>query len=477
MAMRLIVFVTFLTCLQVKVVFSQPGSLDQSFIVQSTSFAFVYSSAIQADGKIIIGGDFSTINGFMANNLARLNTDGSLDRTFRTSIGASAAVRAIAIQKDGKVLIGGMFSQYNGLARNFITRLNTDGSLDNTFNIGLGADAPIHAIALDPEGKIYIGGQFYQYNGVNRKHIARLHANGELDESFNPGTGPNGFVDCITVLDNTKVMVGGNFTRFANVAHNLIVRLNPNGTLDQGFLLQASVAFGIDERINKIIPLSDGKMMVSGRFTNNEPFIGVSRSNITRLNPHGTVDQTFNKTTATDFTINDMLVQPDGKYLIVGNFTIVNRIERKFIARLAQDGQFDSTFNPQPGPSSAVSTASMQADGKIIIGGIFARYNNIETAGIARINSSNITSTNEVLNDLTRSSISIFPNPILENLHVESSATIHTITLSDISGKQVLKQAVNKKSIELNLRELTPAIYFIYIETQSGQHVEKIVKR
>src|SRR5207248_1147872 len=147
--------------------------------------------AIQPDGRILMGGSFSVYNGTTRNSIARLNTDGSLDTTFTVGTGANNAVFAIAIQVDGRIVIGAHFTSFNGTARNRITRLNSDGSLDTTFNIGTGANSAVRAIAVQPDGRILIGGQFTTYNGTARNNIARLNADGSLDTTFNVGTGAN----------------------------------------------------------------------------------------------------------------------------------------------------------------------------------------------------------------------------------------------------------------------------------------------
>src|SRR5690606_5239549 len=101
---------------------------------------FVIASSLQSDGKVVIGGAFSSINGTVRDRIARLNTDGSLDTTFNPGTGANDLVTSISIQSDGKIIIGGWFIFYNGTAIKRIARLNTDGSLDNTFDPGTGAD-------------------------------------------------------------------------------------------------------------------------------------------------------------------------------------------------------------------------------------------------------------------------------------------------------------------------------------------------
>jgi len=143
---------------------AQAGTLDPTFNPTDVGFgigagtnSFVNASVLQPDGKIIIGGGFGTFNGAVRNRVARLNADGSLDDTFDPGGGGNNSVYSIALQLDGKIVIGGAFTIFNGSVRNNVVRLNADGTLDNTFNPGSGSNNTIRAIALQPDGKILIG--------------------------------------------------------------------------------------------------------------------------------------------------------------------------------------------------------------------------------------------------------------------------------------------------------------------------------
>src|SRR5439155_23409830 len=118
---------------------------------------------------------FTTINGITRKNIARINANGTVDNSFNPGTGPDRAVDAVALQPDGKVLIGGSFTNVNGTPRPRIARLNADGSLDPTFNAGTGADARVSAIAVQPDGNVLIAGDFLTVNGVLRSYVARLY--------------------------------------------------------------------------------------------------------------------------------------------------------------------------------------------------------------------------------------------------------------------------------------------------------------
>lgn len=141
---------------------------------------------------------------------------GACDLTFDPGTGANSSVNAIAVQPDGKILIGGAFYKYNGVVQYRIARLNSDGSLDPAFDSGSGPVGWVYSMALQPDGKILIGGDFMSYDGTPRNRVARLNSDGSLDLSFNPGTGVAGTiqqyigVSAIAVQPDGKILIGGN---------------------------------------------------------------------------------------------------------------------------------------------------------------------------------------------------------------------------------------------------------------------------
>jgi uncharacterized delta-60 repeat protein len=181
--------------------------------------------AVQADGKIVMGGFFTSINGTERNCIARLNADGSLDSRFDPGTGANDSIYSVAVQADGKIVLGGDFFTINGTTRNHIARLDADGSLDDTFDPGTGADDRVNSVSVQTDGKIVLGGEFYSINDTERYFIARLNTDGSLDATFDPGTGLNNTVYSVAAQANGKLILGGQFTSFYSTARNGIARL------------------------------------------------------------------------------------------------------------------------------------------------------------------------------------------------------------------------------------------------------------
>jgi uncharacterized delta-60 repeat protein len=313
------------------------GTLDTSFDPGTGANGAVRSAVIQPDGKIIIGGSFTEYNGTGRNNIARLNADGTLDPNFDPGTGANGAVRSAVIQPDGKIIIGGDFFQYNGTVRNRIARLNTDGTLDTNFDPGSGASATVLTTVIQPDGKIIIGGGFTSYNGTSRNRIARLNADGTLDTSFNPGTGANISVLTIAIQPDGKIIIGGQFTEYNGTGRNRISRVNADGTLDTNF--DPGSGANIQIRTTAIQP--DGKIIIGGDFTD---YNGTGRNRIARLNTDGTLDTSFDPGSGlNNGWIGSTVPQPDGKIIIGGDFFQYNGTGRSRIARVNGENCVAST--------------------------------------------------------------------------------------------------------------------------------------
>jgi uncharacterized delta-60 repeat protein len=354
--------------------YSQPGSNDSSFDPGSGANNTVRAIAIQTDGKTIIVGDFTSYNGTSRNRIARLNVDGSLDADFDPGTGADNIVRTIAIQTDGKIIIGGSFTTYNGIASSRLARLNADGSLDNTFAIGSGVNNAVFKSFIQLNGKIVIVGLFNSYNGTGRIRIARLNADGSLDNTFNPGLGPNNNMHTTFAQPDGKIIIGGNFTSYNGTGRNRIARLNADGTLDATF----DPGTGVNSIIHTIFLQPDGKIIIGGNFTS---YNGTVRNRIARLNEDGSLDATF--THSANNVVSEIAMQPDGRIIIVGSFTNFNGNIRHRIARVNADGSLDATISS--GTNNAISGVALQPDGKIIIGGQFINFGGTARNRVARI--------------------------------------------------------------------------------------------
>ena len=268
------------------------GTLDTTF---STALGFnnqVDTIAIQPDGKILAGGQFNTYNNVTFNRIIRLTSTGTQDNTFLSSSGFNNTVRDIKLQSDGKMIIGGQFTTYSGSAFNRIMRLGTSGSIDTTFVSSSGADGTVHNIRLQSDEKMVLGGAFTTYSGSSVNRIVRLGTSGSIDTTFNIGTGLNGTANALAIQSDGKFIAGGSFTTYSGSSSTRIVRINTNGTRDTTF----NVGTGFDNIVNSLTILPNGKIAAGGFFTSYSGSTLVNK--IAILNISGTLDTTFVQNTS-----------------------------------------------------------------------------------------------------------------------------------------------------------------------------------
>ena len=295
----------------------------------------------QADGKILIGGNFDAYAGTPRGGIARLNADGSLDASFLgTEPGTNGSLSSIVVQEDGKILIAGSFSTVNGVDRINLARLNPDGILDAAFLAG--GEAPsgkVGVMALQSDGKILIGGSFSAYDGVSRGRIARLNSDGSLDTGFlavEEGVSGGIFpwdpaIAEIEILDSGKILIGGIFTTVNGVNRKGFALLKADGSLDTSF----PPLSGADNAVYAIAALADGRICIGGSFT---AYNGVPRRCFARLNADGSLDETFLATgSGAAGTVYALLIQPDGRIVIGGGFSQYNDIPPGKVARVWPD--------------------------------------------------------------------------------------------------------------------------------------------
>jgi uncharacterized delta-60 repeat protein len=363
------------------------GSLDTSFDPGSGpgSSNFINAIAVQTDGKIIIGGDFTSYNGTTRGGIARLNSNGSLDVSFDAGLvlgTGSGFLDALAVQPDGKILIGGAFDHVAGIARHDMARLNTNGSLDTSFDSGAGPDLLVKVLALQSDGKILIGGDFKTYNGTARRNIARVLTTGALDTSFDPGTGPdctsskcispgNTTIDAVAIQSDNKILLGGAFDKFNNTSRFALVRVNANGSLDSSFDQGTGLAGFTNPTVavSNLAVQPDGKIIILGFFRS---YNGTPRWNIARVNSTGSLDTSFDTPFPPDTKVIGLnlplVLQPDGKLLTGRDFHQVHSPLRLITdsatpATIVQFSNQNYTVNEDAGSLAVTVTRSGDLSG------------------------------------------------------------------------------------------------------------------
>jgi uncharacterized delta-60 repeat protein len=346
----------------------------------------VRTIAFQSDGKILVGGSFIEFDGGSANNMVRLNTDGSRDTGFGIGSGFNSAVQSIALQSDGKILVGGSFTEFDGgYSNGGLVRLNADGSLDSGFSIGAGftgsrGAGQVFSIALQSDGKILVGGFFTSFDGSSANNLVRLNVDGSLDTDFDIGDGFNGGVDAIALQPDGGILVGGFFTEFdGGYSNSRLVRLNVDGSLDTDF----DIGDGFNDTVLSIAIQIDSKILVGGDFTS---FDGNSANHLVRLNPDGSLDTDFDIGDGFNDDVNTIVLQPDGRILVGGYFNSFDgNYSNGRLVRLNADGSLDTGFDIGDGFNDDVYIITLQSDGKILVGGFFTEFDGNGVKGLARL--------------------------------------------------------------------------------------------
>jgi uncharacterized delta-60 repeat protein len=345
-----------------------PGDVDGSFA--SSADREVTAVAVQPDGKIVIGGAFGTVNGVTRNRLARLNGNGSLDTTFNP--GPNGSVYCVAAQTDGAVVVGGDFTSLGVYVRSRIARISAGGTVDGVFDPG--ANGIVRAIAVQNDGKIVIGGDFTQIGTVTRNRLARLNPDGSLDTSFDPNV--NETVYSIALQADGRIVIAGSFTTVGNARRNHVARLTPVGTVDGSF--NVNVGTGLFTAVYCTAVQADGKVLIGGSFTN----VGnAARNRLARINANGTLDGAF--APDVDSWVNSMAVQADGRIVIAGLFGNVNGAVRRHVARLTVGGAVDAGFVAHT--DDHVYGLALQGDGAVLIAGLFETAAGAARSRVARI--------------------------------------------------------------------------------------------
>jgi uncharacterized delta-60 repeat protein len=337
------------------------GSVDSTFFIEYMVFgSTVYDIELQPDGKIVLGGSFTLASNNTARNLVRLNTDGTRDATFSATV---SRVKDLEIQPDGKIVAGGYtISGTPSTATPFVRRFNANGADDATFTPITTGNDTLEAVKLQSDGKIIIAGNYTTLNGFNQPRISRLNADGTFDTNFNAGGGANAVINDVAIRTDGKIIVGGDFSSFASVPMLRIARLNANGSPDNTFTNNGTLT---NNAVNDVELLPDNRILAG---LNNTTVINTM---LRLFSAEGAFDSSFVVTVTKGGTVRQILQQPDGKILVAGEFLYANGVERRSIARFNTDGTLDTSFVPylnSVSPPQIIQTIALQPDGKIVIG-------------------------------------------------------------------------------------------------------------
>jgi|GEM_PF-6656558 len=373
---------------------AQDGSVDDSFDAGTGPDDVnlqLEAVCVTPEGKIYVGGGFTTFNGVAANGIVRLNADGSVDQTFNSATGVggvSPTVKSVALHAHNRVIIAGNFTTYDNISSHYVARLNENGSLDTTFvTSNIPSDFFQYQIAsVIVEGDdVYMAGlKPYSFD----YSILKVNAQCDIDASFNftpvPYEQTHGEITDPKLLLNNSLLMSGNFsTPLPNRLYGL-VSIKSDGTLDESF----QPVLGGPATIRAMTIQKDGKVVIAGSF--NSIDLQPVR-NIARLNADATIDTTFENSLLRqlDHGIFEMAVQDDGKIVVGGAFTKAGDQYTGMLIRINPDGSFDSTFHVHVWPKYiglGVNVIRILKNGQILIGGLFDNINDVQQRNLALLN-------------------------------------------------------------------------------------------
>ena len=361
-----------------------PGSLDTSYTPDlngATTFAVLAEYDLLGVETIAVGGDAAELNFTQADGTVVTGFDapffGNLNRLIYTIV---PELLTITTTGTHNLYLGGRFGKdiYShpiGSPAQNIIRLSPEGVYDTAFQPGIGADDTVTAIVpLDNggEGGLIIGGLFTMFNGQSFPRLVRLNENGSVNSAFTPVNVTDGVfamaaqIDPATGATNGQVLVGGDFSTVNNGTYTKLFRMDEAGNIDTTFRPV------IDSRVISIAVQPNGKIVIAGQFaTVNGQTVG----HLARLNMDGSLDTTFNGSvsvlpTGTSAPVAAYVLHliPDGRMYVGGQFDAVDGVTRHYVARIESDGSLDTSFDPGSAIINSVQSIAVQADNRILVG-------------------------------------------------------------------------------------------------------------
>lgn len=451
---------------------AQSSRLDPAFPpvqVTQTSNGTTYAASIydvvrQADGKYIIAGNFTAINGLPASRLARLEANGTLDAAFTAACPANGTVTTLAVQPDGRILAGGSFTSLAGAPRTYIGRLETSGALDASFapyTPPARTAGGVSKLLVQPDGQVLVCGLF-NLRGVGQadQHIVRLNGSGQYDPSFQftlptPDTSPQ----TILLQPDGHVLVGGYGPSYRQAA--MLLRLRPDGTKDTNFTTLEST---FTAELNGLEVDAAGRIYAAGAFQN-----GPGNPLIRRYLPNGTLDPAFNypRSFSSQYAgmIKAVALQPNGRLLVAHS---------QGAERLLPDGSFDTSF--LTGIGGSIQRYLVQPDGGIMVAGTGLTGPGLTgSVGLLRILDTNVLRVQLSAADARTAAWPVPTHDVLY-LQLDAASRPRRVQLLDALGRPVLTLEQPAATLALPVAGLAAGMYQVQVEyAEASRVVRRIV--
>jgi uncharacterized delta-60 repeat protein len=386
-----------------------PGDLDSGFQTANMINGSVGTGLVQRDGRVLIAGSFSTVQGVTRNRVARLLQDGRVDPSFDAGKGPIGNIFKMLQLPDGKLLVAGDFTEFDGEPCDHLVRLLPDGRLDLGFDCQNMANGAILGMALQADGGIVVVGDFTFLKGQPRNRVGRLNPDGSFDASLNPGTGSALPIRDVAVQADGNIVLCGDFSSFGGFTRERIVRLLPStGALDPNFFSQS----GANARINSLALLRDGRIAICGSFSD---YGGSLVSRLAVLKSDGTRDPNFDAGTVSAVLSCRVTQAKDGGLFFLSSvgsiggspfqgarkLRLTGVLDTRFelrdvgdeatviplpddrvlatqphrITRHLRDGRLDPSFKGNAGLTVSAGVPLPLPDGSVLVGGSETTYN------------------------------------------------------------------------------------------------------
>ncbi len=446
---------------------AQIGTIDPNFNLGSGFGPDIWTGKCetviqQPDEKLLVGGSFKTYNENESLYIIRLNLDGTRDNGFSSPFTEKwgASINHIEVLSDGKILVGGVFLESNDEPLPGIIRLNSDGSIDQSFTAPSSVTG-VSTFAVQADGKVVL------------RSLIRLNTDGSLDNSFDSGTGISGGtgfggggINTLLVQPDGKILIGGHYGSYNGNPSNLLTRLNSDGSIDNTFDASANFSPSLDGFYGQVYTLKllpDGKIMIGGNYGNtNSLAIGVDR-----LNADGSLDTTFQTTHSTDLRNFALDVQPDGK-VFAANVNFGAPSEAYVVERYNVDGSLDTIF-PKKYVNREVKDLIIQNDGNIT----FVGYFNYNPTGIMRLIGDTPLSVNTMPE--VGFNVKMYPNPATEIVYFDAIPQNSTIRILDLTGKVVYERSGLDNFESVNTSDFSKGAYLVRIENNGSISNNKLI--
>jgi uncharacterized delta-60 repeat protein len=451
---------------------SATGALDTTVpIPVLQTVGQVRNMALQPDGKLLLAGTFTEINGAVARGMARLNPNGTVDAAYTSACQVTGGYpTSVALQPDGKALVAGRYSSIGGVAAPSLGRLLPSGAPDPAFTPALYSSATVNvnsitAMDVQPSGQVLLAGGLQLASAAPFQRFLRLLPGGSYDSSFQP---PVGLIPAAVLAEPTGNILVGNTDRLSPA----VLRLLPSGAVDASFNGPAAPPAGTPFNIGGLSRYADGRLLVFGLFSTLD---GQPTSSVARLSNTGVMDPAFSASLAgSTVSITAAALQPNGRILLGGSFIGTGPVTQR-LARVLPNGAYDFSFDASLSPSGPVYALAVQPNGALVVAGEFPQIGGQFHYAVARLLDANVL---HVAAPGLAARTEVWPVPAHDHLYLrlDTSARPERVALRDALGREVLSQSVASQpaDIVLPIENLPAGVYLLQVHYANGTVTHRI---